>query len=136
MSSKSSRLEIVGLILVLLMILLQGFYGTYAYIDPAAFSSLRGTKLYSELDADWVIIYGSRTLFIALILSYLLVSRQYSILMWCALFGVVMPITDGWLAYSAQAPSGVVVKHIATIAYLLITFVVLRKVVAQKNLRK
>jgi hypothetical protein len=42
-----------------------------------------------------------------------------------------MPITDGILAYEAQAPFKVVAKHIATIFYLLIIFFVLKKVSAK-----
>jgi len=132
MMNKNTKLEKITFILVLLMVLLQGFYGVFALFDPATFSSLRGTELFSERDADWVKIYGSRTIFITLILGYLLYSRNYLILMWCALFGIVMPITDGILAYEAQAPFKVVLKHIATIVYLLITFFVLKKVIATK----
>jgi hypothetical protein len=132
MNNKNSKLENVGVVLVLLMILLQAFYGVFAYIDASAFSNLRGTELFSQMDTDWVNIYGSRTIFISLILGLLLYSRNYSILMWCALFGVVMPVTDGILAYQAEAPFKVVFKHIATIAYLVITFFVLKKVVVQK----
>lgn len=136
MTNKSTKLEKVGFILVLLMILLQGFYGFFAYFDPVSFSSLRGTELFSERDTDWVQIYGSRTLFITLVLAYLLYSRNYFVLMWCALLGVVMPMTDGFLAYEAQAPFKVVFKHLATIVYLLIIFFVLKKIIANKNQRK
>ncbi|MCJ8295557.1 MAG: DUF4267 domain-containing protein [Colwellia sp.] len=133
MTNKMTKVEKTGFILVLLMVLLQGFYGTFAYFDPATFSSLRGTELFSNKDADWVTIYGSRTLFITLILGYLLYTRNYLILMWAALFGMVMPITDGFLAYEAQAPIKVVLKHIATVVYLLVICLVLKKVVAQKT---
>jgi len=132
MDNKKSQLEYVGFVLVLLMILLQGFYGAFAYIDPSAFARGRGTELFSPMDADWVNIYGSRTIFITLILGYLLYTRNYSILMWGALFGIVMPVTDGILAYQAEAPFKVVFKHIATVAYLVVIFVVLKKVVAKK----
>ncbi len=132
MDNKKSQLEYVGFVLVLLMILLQGFYGAFAYIDPSAFASVRGTELFSPMDADWVNIYGSRTIFITLIFGYLLYTRNYSILMWGALFGIVMPVTDGILAYQAEAPFKVVFKHIATVAYLVVIFVVLKKVVAKK----
>jgi hypothetical protein len=130
--NNKSKLEKVGFVLVLLMILLQGFYGIFAYIDPLAFSNVRGTELFALMDADWVNIYGSRTIFITLVLGFLLYSRHYSILMWCALFGIVMPVTDGILAYQAAAPFKVIFKHIATIAYLVIIFLVLKKVIVQK----
>ncbi len=132
MKNKITKLEIVGLVLVALIVLLQGFYGTFAFIDPAKFSAVRGTELFSVMDADWVKIYGSRTIFISLIFGYLLYTRNYIVLMWGALFAVVMPITDGLLAYQAQAPFKVVAKHIVTILYLLIIFFVLKKVVDNK----
>lgn len=133
MNSKKSKLEIAGFVMVVLMILLQGFYGAFAYIDPSAFSEVRGTVLFSPMDADWVNIYGSRTVFITLILGLLLYTKNYSILMWCALFGIVMPVTDGYLAYQAEAPLKVIFKHIATILYLVITFFMLKKVVVLKT---
>lgn len=132
MINETTKLEKVGCVLVLLMIMLQGFYGIFSYIEPIAFSGVRGTELFSIMDADWVKIYGSRTVFITLILAYLLYDRHYRILMWCALFGVVMPITDGVLAYEAQAPMSVVFKHIATVVYLLMTAFVLKIVIAKK----
>ena len=133
MNHKKSKLEHIGLTLVLLMVLLQGFYGVFAYIDPLAFSHIRGTELFSPMDADWINIYGSRTIFITLTLGFLLYSRHYSILMWCALFGIVMPVTDGVLAYQADAPLQVVAKHIATVVYLVIIFFVLQRVVAETD---
>lgn len=131
-TNKSTKLEKVGFVLVALIVLLQGFYGTFAFIDPAMFSVVRGTQLFSGMDADWVAIYGSRTIFITLIFGYLLYTRNYIVLMWGALFAVVMPVTDGILAYEAQAPFKVVAKHIATIVYLLIIVIVLKKVIANK----
>jgi len=130
--NKKSSLEKVALVLVLLMTLLQGFYGVFTYVDPVSFSLIRGTELFSTMDADWVIIYGSRTLFITLILGYLLYVRHFKVLMWAALFGTIMPITDALLALEAQAPLKVVFKHVATVVYLVITCLVLNKVVAQK----
>jgi len=133
MNIKSTKLEKVGLILVLMMTLLQGFYGTFAFIEPSMFSNVRGTELFSTMDADWVNIYGSRTIFIASVLGYLLYTRNFHALLWCTLFGVIMPISDGLLAYQAQAPFSVVLKHILTIVYLVITFFVLRKIVNVKG---
>jgi len=122
--------ENIGRVLVLLMALIQGFYGLFAYIDPAAFAIVRGTEL-AIGDADWARIYASRTLFIALTMGYLLYFRYYKILMALALFGTIMPITDAILALQAQAPLKVTIKHIATVIYLLITFVVLQRVVTK-----
>jgi len=133
MTNEITQLEKVGFVLVSLIVLLQGFYGTFAFIDPSAFSTVRGTELFSGKDADWVQIYGSRTIFITLIFGYLLYTRNHVVLMWGALFAVVMPITDGLLAYEAQAPVKIVAKHIATVVYLLIIFFVFKKVITQKS---
>ena len=126
---KDNTFEKVGYILVLLMVMLQGFYAVFAYLDPALFYMIRGTELVVSGDAAWVKIYASRTLFIALIIGYLLHLRSYKILMWAALFGVVMPVVDASLAYQAHASWLVVIKHIATVVYLLVIFFVLRVVV-------
>ncbi len=124
----------IGITMVLLMALIQAVYAVYAYLDPQAFSLLRGTELFASGDSDWVQIYASRTLFVALIVGVLLLLREYRILIWASLFGTVMPITDAWLAYQAGAESVVVYKHIATLIYLLATsFVLLVMVRAQKE---
>ena len=128
----SKRYSNAGLMLVLIMAVIQGFYAIFSYVDPAAFAVVRGTELFSPMDSDWVRIYGSRTLFITLLLGYLLYIRNYSALMWCALFGTVMPITDGFLAYEAQASFKVVFKHIATTVFLLVTYCVLKVATTKK----
>jgi Domain of unknown function (DUF4267) len=115
----------IGITMVLLMALIQAVYAVYAYLDPQAFSLLRGTELFASGDSDWVQIYASRTLFVALIVGVLLLLREYKILIWASLFGTVMPITDAWLAFQAGAENVVVYKHIATLIYLLATSSVL-----------
>jgi hypothetical protein len=136
MSERKAKLvEKIGITLVFLMALIQGVYAIYAYMDPQAFSLLRGTELFVSGDADWVKIYASRTLFVALIIGYLLIIREYKILVWASLFGTIMPAVDGWLAYQAGAESVVVYKHVATAVYLLITFFVLKRVVKHEIFR-
>jgi hypothetical protein len=126
---KFGTLEKAGCVLVFLMAALQFTYAMYAYIDPTAFSVTRGTELFALGDTDWVKIYASRTLFIALVIGFLLYSRQYRILAFASLFGVVMPVTDALLAYQAQASDKVVFKHIATAVFLVVTFFVLHTIV-------
>ncbi|MEP5763201.1 MAG: DUF4267 domain-containing protein [Halieaceae bacterium] len=120
-----NKLEITGLLLVALMAILQGIYAIYAFADPAAFALLRGTELHVAGDSDWVKIYSSRTLFVALIIGYLLYLKDYRTLKWAAIFGLAMPVTDAVLAYQALAPMQVILKHVATAVYLLVTFYVL-----------
>jgi uncharacterized membrane protein len=127
--SKSNILENAARTLVFLMAALQGAYAIFAFIDPIAFSVVRGTELANVVDADWVQIYASRTLFVSLIIGFLLYLKHYKILVWAALFGTVMPITDAYLAIEAHAENKVVYKHIATVIYLLITSFLLNRVV-------
>jgi hypothetical protein len=131
---KENVLERAGVALVFLMAFLQGMYAIYAYLDPQAFAVLRGTELFVPADADWVKIYASRTLFVAIIIGLLLALKEYKILVWASLFGTVMPATDALLAYQAEAESIVVYKHVATIVYLLITFSVLKLLVKEKHI--
>ncbi len=114
--------------MVLMMAMLQAGYAIFAALEPQAFSQLRGTELYSLEDSDWVVIYASRTLFVALIIGFLLAHREFRILFWASLFGTVMPAVDGFLAYQAHADNLVVGKHLATMVYLLATCAVLRSI--------
>jgi hypothetical protein len=130
---KDKFVERIATALVLLMVLLQAAYAIYAYLDPQAFALLRGTELFVSNDGDWVKIYASRTLFVALIIGFLLIVKEYKILVWASLFGTVMPATDGFLAYQAGAESIVLYKHIATAIYLLLTAFALKLVVKNKQ---
>lgn len=90
---------------------------------------MRGTELFAAGDSDWIRIYASRTLFIALIIGYLLYRKQFQILAVASLLGTVMPVADAWLAYQASAGDKVILKHVATALFLIITFAILRSVV-------
>lgn len=115
-----------GVVLVSLMALLQLAYACFAYLEPAAFATFRGTELFERRDSDWVRIYASRTAFVALIIGYLLYLRQFKLLAAASLFGLVMPVTDALLAFQASASTAVVAKHVATVVFLFATFFVLR----------
>ena len=126
---RSQTLRTTGFVFVALMAGLQLAYALYAFVDPAAFSVTRGTELFAAGDSDWIKIYASRTLFIALIVGYLLYRKHVAILAVASLLGTVMPVTDAWLAYHASAGDKVVLKHVATALFLVTTFAVLRSVV-------
>ena len=121
-------LRTTGVILVLLMAGLQLAYALYAFADPAGFSITRGTELFAIGDTDWIRIYASRTLFIALIIGYLLYQKHFKILAVASLMGTVMPVADAWLAYQASAGDKVVLKHVATAVFLIVTFAILHAV--------
>ena len=131
MNERRIYLKKLAILLVALMALLQGFYAIYGYFEPAAFTALRGTDLIATADSDRVKIYASRTLFVALIIGYLLYKKDYITLMWAALLGAVMPITDGLLAFEEQAPIKIILKHAVTLLYLIVTALVLKAVVAK-----
>lgn len=132
-SNNGTLPEKIAIVLVLLMMLLQGFYAFFAFIDPSAFSVIRGTELLDVGDSDWVRIYASRTLFVSLIIGYLLLLRDFVLLKWIALLALVMPITDGLLAYQSHAAFTVVAKHVATVVYLMCTFLVLHIATKKKS---
>lgn len=125
-------LEKSATILVLLMAIIQLAYAVYGFADPVGFSALRGTALSEPGGSEWVRIYASRTLFIALIVGVLLYVRNYKVLVWAAIMGTVMPLTDAVLAYQDQAANNVILKHVATCAYLTITAIVLKLLVKAK----
>jgi hypothetical protein len=112
----------VGFWLALVMGLIQAVYAVRAFVDPEGFAVYRGTALAAVADAEWVRIYASRTLFVALTVGFLLVRRDLASLKWVALLGVVMPLSDALLAHQSGASSAVVGRHVATLAYLLLTF--------------
>ena len=115
----------VGFWLVLAMALLQMFYSIYAFTSPVEFASYRGSHLAPGGDTDWVRIYASRTLFVAMMLGLLRLLREVSLLKWISLLGIVMPLSDAALAYQSAAPNSIISRHVATVVYLLITFAVL-----------
>lgn len=119
---KSQIWRSIGFWLALIMGLLQAVYAARAFLDPSAFAIYRGTALAATADAEWVRIYASRTLFVALLVGFLLARRDLASLKWVALLGVVMPLSDALLAYQAGASSTIVGRHVATMIYLVVTF--------------
>jgi hypothetical protein len=116
-----------GVWLALLMGLLQAVYSLLAFTDPGAFAAYRGTPLAAEADAGWVHAYASRTLFVALIVGMLLARRDVTALTWVALLGLVMPASDAAISYTAGASASVVGRHVATMVFLFITSIALRR---------
>jgi hypothetical protein len=124
-TARAFSLGAVGFWLVLAMALLQMFYSIYAFTSPVEFASYRGSHLTPGGDSEWVRIYASRTLFVAMTLGLLLLLQKVSLLKWISLLGIVMPLSDAALAYQSAAPNSIIARHLATVVYLLVTFVVL-----------
>jgi Domain of unknown function (DUF4267) len=115
----------VGILMAVGIALLQGFYAVWAFVDPQAVASYRGGSLAEDSAALWVHAYGSRTLFIALVVLLLLRRGDLETLKWVTLFGLVMPISDAWSATHSANPEAGIVRHVLTAAYLLLTFAML-----------
>ena len=96
-------------------------------VPPTMAAANYGLHLAVSGDSDWVRIYASRTLFIVLMLGVLLRRRDYALLAWAALLGTVMPVTDAILAALDQAAFTYQLRHLATLAYLIAAFFVLRQ---------
>lgn len=107
------------------MAALQAFNSVRAVFDPQGFAAYMGAPLAAAGDASWVLIYGSRTAFIALLVTVFLVRRDLNALKWTAFMALVMPLGDLWVAHQAGAETATVARHAAIAAYLLITTIAL-----------
>lgn len=115
----------IGIWMAVGIAVLQGFYAAWAFVDPHAVASYRGGSLEGDSATLWVHAYGSRTLFIALVVLLLLRRGDLETLKWVTLFGLVMPISDAWSAMHSVDPEAGIVRHVLTAAYLLLTFAML-----------
>lgn len=110
--------------MVAAMALLQCLYSAWAFVDPAGLAAYRGTPV-SPDQVAWVYAYASRTLFVAAVVTLLLIRKDLASLKWVALLGLVMPVIDAIDAVRAGLPCAVVFRHVGTAVYLLITIAVL-----------
>jgi hypothetical protein len=104
------------------MALLQVAYALQAFVDPVALADFRGMSADDPASISWVYAYGTRTLFVALVVMVLLVRRDLATLRWVAVGGVVTPLGDALVALRTEATMAVVLRHVATAIYLLVTF--------------
>jgi hypothetical protein len=111
----------VGFWMAVPMAALQAYNVVRVVLDAEGFAAYMGAPLAAANDASWVLIYGLRTAFIALLVMVLLVRRDLNALKWTALAGLVMPLGDAWIAHQAGAETTTVARHLAIAAYLLLT---------------
>jgi len=107
------------------MAALQAFNVARVALDPQGFAAYMGAALGSANDVSWVMIYGLRTAFIALLVTAFLVRRDLAALKWTALAALVMPLGDAWIAHQAGAGIATVARHGAIAVYLLLTTIAL-----------
>lgn len=110
---------------------LQIFNAARAYLDPAGFASYFGLSLVDQGDAGLVHIYALRALFIGLLVTALIATRQARALTLLAITAVVMPVGDALLAANAGAPAATVVRHAAVAVYLVVTAWLLRRMASR-----
>jgi hypothetical protein len=115
----------IGFWLAVPMAALQAFNVVRVLLDPAGFATYMGAPLVAAGDASWVLIYGLRTAFIALLVTILLVRRDLDALKWTALAALLIPLGDAWVAQQAGAATATVARHAGIAAYLLITTIAL-----------
>lgn len=104
---------------------LQAFNVVRVLLDAGGFATYMGAPLAAAGDASWVMIYGLRTAFIALLVAIFLLRRDLTALKWTAFAGILMPIGDAWVAHQAGAETAIVGRHAAIAAYLVLTTIAL-----------
>jgi hypothetical protein len=120
-----SPITTMGFWLAVPLAALQAFNVLRVILDPAGFADYMGAPLAAASDASWVMIYGSRTAFIALLVAVLLARRDLNALKWTALAALVMPLADAWVAHQAGADTAIVARHLAISAYVFVTTIAL-----------
>lgn len=112
--------------LAAVIVLLQAVNAVRAFAEPEAFAIYMGLPLGTGQEAGFVFVYGLRAAFIALAVTALLLTRNYTALVWVALAALVMPIGDAVLTARAGAPGAIVGRHVAIALFLVMTAVTLR----------
>lgn len=115
----------VGAWMTALLVVLMLVNTVRAVRDPVAFAAYFGLPGAADADPGFVYVYASRALFLALATGALFAARQWRALGWFALCAMVMPLSDGALAESADAPLAIVARHVGIGAYLAVTAVLL-----------
>ena len=111
----------IGFWMAVVLVVYILFNAVRAVADPVGFASNFGTPLTDAGDTGFVFAYAIRALFLGLFGLSLLIRRDLTTLMWYALIAAVMPLGDALLVGSAGGPTAAVVRHVATIAFLLAT---------------
>lgn len=104
---------------------LQALNVVRAVTDPVGFAAYMGAPLAAAPDAAWVMIYGLRTAFIALLVTILLVRRDLNALKWTALAALPLPLGDAWVAFQVDADTATLMRHGAIGLYVVLTTIAL-----------
>lgn len=126
-NSGVGMMKTAGFWLAAIMGIMQALNAVRALIDPVAFSAYMGLPLEDSADVGFVLVYGLRTAFIAILIGVFLLLKRLDALAWMALVALLLPIGDAWLATQSGASAAIIARHVAIAVYLLIAFVFLRR---------
>lgn len=98
-----------------------------ALVNPVDFAANFGTPLTTGSDTAFVIVYATRTLFVALFGLVLIARAQWKTLPLFALVAVIMPVGDALLVASQGGAAAILARHIATAVVVLVTWLLLRR---------
>lgn len=107
--------------LTLIIIAMMAFNAWQAWTNPASFAQRFGVEGAADADHQFILVYASRALFLAVIAAILLAWREFAALGLFALAAVIMPVADAFQVSAASAPTTIIARHVAIAAYLLLT---------------
>jgi hypothetical protein len=105
--------------------LLQAVNVARALADPQGFAAYYGVPAIGADAVAWVQVYALRTAFIAALVAIFLVRRDLRALQWTAIAALILPLGDAWLTHQGGAASPIVLRHLATAGYLVLTCIAL-----------
>jgi hypothetical protein len=124
---KANPWRSVGVWMAALIALLMALNTWRAASDPAAFARYFGAVAAAEAHPAFVYVYASRAFFLAVITAVLLWQRQFVALAWFAAVAIIMPLADAALVARSGGGTMIVVRHLATAAYLALTAIFLHR---------
>jgi hypothetical protein len=102
--------KFAGFWLAIAMASLQFVNFARTMIDPVGFSMYMGLPIKDQVDTAWVQVYGFRSLFIGLTVSFFLIKTDPTSLKWIAALAIVMAAGDAWLVSSTGGTT--TVRHL------------------------
>jgi hypothetical protein len=103
------------------------FNAVRSVLNPAEFASYYGLPLANPENDAFVLVYTIRALFLGLFGLGLLIRKQYNALALYALIGSVMPLGDALLVGIEGGGTGVILRHLLTAAFLVMTWFFMRR---------
>lgn len=103
------------------------FNAVRSVLNPVEFASYYGLPLANPDNDAFVLVYAIRALFLGLFGLGLLIRKQYNALALYALIGSVMPLGDALLVGIEGGGTGVILRHLLTAAFLVMTWFFMRR---------